>query len=190
MLIDKKSLETRQDELVCKGKCQLPRLVEMATHDDLTRVLNRKAILASIENEIRKVFRHKYSLSILLIDLDHFKNINDTMGHLKGDFVLKESSKKMGEALRHEDFLGRYGGDEFLAVLPFTDFNGAMVVANRLISDFKKNPLSHGKTMIPQTVSIGTATHIPGESATILLERADRALYQAKNEGRGRCKGI
>ena len=189
-MIDKKTFETHQDDIICKDKCQLPRLIEIATHDDLTRGLNRKAILASLEKEIRKVFRHKYPLSILLIDLDHFKKINDTMGHLKGDFVLRESSKRMGEALRHEDFLGRYGGDEFLAVLPFTDFDGAMVVAGRLISDFKRNSLNQGKVVISQTVSLGVATHIPGESGTALLDRADRALYQAKSEGRGRCKGV
>lgn len=185
-----KSTETNPGGLVCKDKCQLSRLVEMATHDDLTKVLNRKAVFATLENEMRKVFRHKYSVSILLIDLDHFKNTNDTLGHLKGDWVLKESSKKMQFSLRHEDVLGRYGGDEFLAVLPFTGFEGAMIVAKRLISVFNLQPISFEKITIPQTVSIGATAHQEGDTTISILDRADRALYLAKKAGRNRCEWI
>ncbi|HXN06545.1 MAG TPA: GGDEF domain-containing protein [Nitrospiria bacterium] len=185
----KKSVGVDSEDLICKDKCQLSRLVEMATLDDLTKVLNRKGILSCLEKEMRRVFRHKYPLSLLLIDLDHFKSINDKLGHLKGDFVLRESSQRMKESLREEDFLGRYGGDEFIAILPHTDFDGSMVVAGRLISNFKEYLLQYGKTLIPQTVSIGVASHISGETTSSFLERADRALYQAKEGGRCRYAG-
>lgn len=185
----KKSIGVNSEDLICKDKCQLSRLVEMATLDELTKALNRKGILSCLENEIRRVFRHKYPLSLLLIDLDHFKHINDKLGHLKGDFVLRESSQRMKESLRQEDFLGRYGGDEFIAILPHTDFAGSMIVADRLISNFREHPLQYGKTLIPQTVSIGVASLVSGDTTNSFLERADRALYQAKDGGRCRCAG-
>ena len=179
-----------KDELVCKETCQLSRLLTMATFDDLTKVLNRKGIMACLEAEFRRVFRHKFPLSIMIIDLDHFKSINDTQGHANGDFVLKEASRRMKTALRQEDYLGRFGGDEFLAVLPHTPYDGAMIVANRLVEDFRKDPLRKGKGEIRQTVSIGIATHEKGDSLTSFLERADRALYQSKSDGRCRSSGI
>jgi diguanylate cyclase (GGDEF)-like protein len=185
----KKSADVGALGLICKDNCQLSRLVEMATQDDLTKTLNRKSILLCLENEMRRVFRHKYPLSLLLIDLDHFKHINDSLGHLKGDFVLKESSLKMKASLRQEDFLGRYGGDEFIAVLPHTDFAGSMIVACRIISNFNESPVQYGKSLIPQTVSIGVGSHLPGDTSSSILERADRALYQAKEEGRCRMAG-
>lgn len=161
----------------------------MATFDDLTKVLNRKGILACLESEFRRVFRHKYPLSLLLVDLDYFKRVNDAHGHTQGDFVLKASSSRMKEALRQEDYLGRYGGDEFLAVLPHTPLEGAMVVAKRLVDQFSQAPLKNGKIMIPQTVSVGIASHETGETLTSFFERADRALYRSKSEGRCRCSG-
>lgn len=184
-----KSLEGKDIGLECKEKCQLPRLVEMATYDDLTKILNRKGIIASLESEFRRVFRHKYPLSLLLIDLDHFKKINDTHGHIQGDFVLKASSGRMKQALRQEDFLGRYGGDEFLAILPHTDFKGAMIVAQRLVDDFRESPLQRGKLSFDQFVSIGVASYEKGDNLTSFLERTDLALYQAKSDGRCRCFG-
>ncbi|MBI1823407.1 MAG: GGDEF domain-containing protein, partial [Nitrospirae bacterium] len=165
------------------------RLVELATYDDLTKILNRKGIIASLESEFRRVFRHKYPLSLLLIDLDHFKKINDSHGHIQGDFVLRASSSRMKEALRQEDYLGRYGGDEFLAVLPHTDFKGAMIVAQRLVEEFSQAPLQRGKLSFNQTVSIGVASYESGDTLTSFLERTDGALYQSKTDGRCRCFG-
>jgi diguanylate cyclase len=182
----KKSSGVTSQGIICIDKCQLSRLVEMATIDDLTQLLNRRGILTCIEKEIRRVFRHKYPLSILLIDLDHFKDVNDKLGHLKGDFVLNESSQKIKETLRGEDFLGRYGGDEFIAVLPHTDIEGSSIVANRLILSFQNNPLQYGKLSIPQTISIGIAPLVSGDTANSFFERADRALYLAKDKGRCR----
>lgn len=181
--------ETGQVSRVCREKCQLQSLAEMINLDDLTRVMNRKTILASLENEIRRVFRHKYPLSLLLIDLDYFKKVNDTFGHLNGDIVLKESVQKMKLSLRREDYLGRYGGDEFIAILPHTEMEGAMIVANRLVSDFQESSISLEKGAMTQTVSIGVAIYSSGDTTKTLLERADRSLYQAKGEGRSRSKG-
>jgi diguanylate cyclase len=186
----KEAAETGQVGRVCREKCQLQSLAEMINLDDLTKVMNRKTILASLEIEIRRVFRHKYPLSLLLIDLDHFKKVNDTFGHLSGDIVLKESVQKMKRSLRGEDYLGRYGGDEFIAILPHTEIEGAMIVANRFVSDFQESPISLEKGTMPQTVSIGVAIYSSGDTTKTLLERADRALYQAKGEGRNGCKGL
>ena len=183
----KEAAETGQVGRVCREKCQFQSLAEMISLDDLTKVMNRKTILASLENEIRRVFRHKYPLSLLLIDLDHFKKVNDTFGHLSGDIVLKESVQKMKLSLRREDYLGRYGGDEFIAILPHTEIEGAMIVANRLVSDFQESPISLEKGTKTQTVSIGAAIYSSGDTTKILLERADRALYPAKGEGRNGC---
>lgn len=177
-------------DLECRDKCQLPRLVEMATYDDLTHVLNRKGILAALESEFKRVFRHKYPLSILLIDLDHFKRINDSHGHLQGDLVLKESSQRMKDALRGEDSLGRYGGDEFLALLPHTDHEGAMIVGNRLVDRFKEFVIKKGRQPLVQTISIGISSFQKSDSLTSFLERADRALYLSKDGGRCRCSGL
>ncbi|MBI3605802.1 MAG: GGDEF domain-containing protein [Nitrospirae bacterium] len=185
----KEVAETGQVSRVCREKCQLQSLAEMINLDDLTRVMNRKTILASLENEIRRVFRHKYPLSLLLIDLDYFKKVNDTFGHLNGDIVLKESVQKMKLSLRREDYLGRYGGDEFIAILPHTEMEGAMIVANRLVSDFQESSISLEKGAMTQTVSIGVAIYSSGDTTKTLLERADRSLYQAKGEGRSRSKG-
>jgi diguanylate cyclase (GGDEF)-like protein len=185
----KQSLEGDDLGLICKEKCQLASLLTMATFDDLTKVLNRKGILACLESEFRRVFRHKFPLSLLLIDLDYFKKINDSQGHIQGDLVLKESSRRMKEALRQEDYLGRYGGDEFLAVLPHTPFEGAMIVASRLVAEFSNAPIRNGETTVYQTVSVGVASHKAGDTLTSFLERADRVLYQSKSEGRSRCSG-
>jgi diguanylate cyclase (GGDEF)-like protein len=96
----------------------------------------------------------------------------------------------MKRCLRQEDFLGHYGGDEYIAILPHTDFIVSMIVAGRLISDLNEYPLQYGKTLIAQTVSIGVASHIPGDTTSSFFERADWALYQAKEDGRCRCAGL
>ena len=170
--------------LECKEKCQRPALLAHATHDDLTGIYNRKAILGNLDIEIRRAFRHRYPLSILIVDLDYFRKINDIYGGSIGDSVLRESARRMQELLRQEDFLGRFGGDEFIVVLPYTALASASVVANRLIISFSSTSLSFGKIIIPQTISIGIAGRENNiDSRETLLNRAEHALYLAKESG-------
>jgi diguanylate cyclase (GGDEF)-like protein len=141
--------------------------------DPLTQVLNRRGIDERLREELDRSARMGTLLSILLIDLDHFKSINDTLGHAAGDDALRRVASAIAIALRPYDFLGRYGGDEFLLILPGTQRDDALSIALRFVPD-----------ILTPTLSIGIADCEPGESATSILGRADRALYRAKAAGR------
>ena len=151
----------------------------LATHDMMTGTLNRRAIVESAERELARCRRHGHVMSLLMMDLDHFKKINDTYGHLVGDRVLKEFTGKVSALLRLPDQFGRYGGEEFLLLLPDTGREAAAVVADRIC---KAAAESKAPTC---TVSIGlaTATLIDADIDS-LLARADDALYRAKAGGR------
>ena len=184
--LEKKKLGAEKERTVleCQGQCQLPRLLAQATHDDLTGVYNRKAFLSNLDIEIRRAFRHRYPLSILIVDLDYFRKVNDIYGGLIGDAVLREAARRIKELIRQEDFLGRYGGDEFIIVLPHTSVNSAAIVAHRLITNLSRTSLSYGKTIIPQTLSIGIAGRENNiDSRETLLNRAEYSLYLAKEAG-------
>jgi len=183
-------LEATKKQPICNGPCQLPRLMDQVTYDDLTAIFNRRTILGNLEIEIKRSLRHRFSLSVLMIDLDNFKNANDTHGHLAGDKVLKLSSVRMQKSLRKEDFLGRYGGDEFLVILPHTDLKAAAVVANRLVLDFDATPILQSKDPIRQTISIGLSLVGEGDTVKSIVERCDHALYLAKKMGRNRFEGV
>lgn len=154
-------------------------LERMSRYDDLTQCLNKKSAMEELQREIARARRHGTKLSIMLIDLDNFKDINDTYGHLEGDKVLVDFSKKAKASLRQTDRLARFGGDEFMAVLPNTDIEQASLVADRLHAA--------GKDGQPQawSVSIGiSAWQDPDDDVAALLARADKALYKAKACGR------
>lgn len=154
-------------------------LAYLATHDNMTGTLNRRAIMETAERELARCRRHGHVMSLLMMDLDHFKKINDTYGHLVGDQVLKEFAGKVGALLRLPDQFGRYGGEEFLLILPDTGREAAAVVADRICK-------AAGESMAPAyTVSIGLATAtLIDTGIDALLGRADEALYRAKAAGR------
>lgn len=157
----------------------------MATHDSLTGTLNRRAILGFCEDEHERSARYGQPFSLMMIDLDHFKALNDTHGHQHGDRVLVHFVECTRAALRRADRLGRYGGEEFLVLLPHTDTGAALPVAERI-----RTALTAGHAL-DCTASIGL-THWCGPEDTLdtMLGRADAALYQAKAEGRNRtCVG-
>ena len=171
-------------------------LRDQATHDGLTGLLNRNAILEMLHKELARASREGHSLSLLMVDLDRFKQINDTHGHAIGDAVLREGAHRMKEAVRSYDSVGRYGGEEFLIVLPGCDGESAFTQAERVRETFAGSPFLSGPSSLRVTCSIGASSHIfpidrPSGGALdqdcdFLLREADMALYRAKGEGRNR----
>jgi diguanylate cyclase (GGDEF)-like protein len=162
-------------------------LREQATHDSLTGLLNRPAILDTLQNELSRAARDGAPLGVLMADLDEFKKVNDTRGHKAGDIVLAEAANRMRQSTRPYDRIGRYGGEEFLIVVPGCDLAAAAQAAQRVRSEMTQNPflLSDGST-IQVTISIGVAAKSEDSlaGADSLIHSADQALYQAKRSGR------
>ena len=154
--------------------------------DELTKLRNRRAVLLELETLVANARRHDHPLSALMIDVDHFKDINDTYGHRAGDAVLREVAKRIGQRLRGADVAGRLGGDELLVLLPETDGVGAAVVASSIRDAVAARPVRTPAGPIRATVSVGAGAW-DGEAADLLLERADQALYAAKAGGRDRA---
>ncbi|MDR7284966.1 diguanylate cyclase (GGDEF)-like protein [Pseudomonas corrugata] len=160
---------------------------QAATHDFLTGLYNRRAAMTLTEVELARATRKLGSLCILMLDIDHFKRVNDTYGHDGGDQVLKFLAQLLTETVRQEDLVARLGGEEFLIVLPDTDLAGAQQMANRLVQTLGSSTLVYAGNRIGVTCSMGvSAWHGPGDSVQTLLIRGDLLLYQAKQQGRNR----
>ena len=160
-----------------------------ATHDRLTGLWNRAMIVDELDREISRSKREKRTLTILIGDVDHFKNVNDTYGHAAGDEVLKEIAKRMSAVKRHYDSIGRYGGEEFLLILPGCDLFQGVPVAERVRCTVAEEPVSIGPVTWPITISVGVATATPATvDAAALIAAADEALYRAKARGRNRVE--
>jgi diguanylate cyclase (GGDEF)-like protein len=157
-------------------------LRHQATHDGLTGLLNRAAILEALGRELARAGREGRPVGVLLADVDHFKAINDTFGHPAGDAVLREVGRRLGASLRPYDALGRYGGEEFLAVLPDCDAESLARLAERLRQCVGEAPVSLLGEFVPVTLSLGGAAGTHGAEA--LLRAADVAMYRAKRAGR------
>ena len=163
------------------------KIQELAITDGLTGIYVRRHFIERLNEEVARSKRHKLKLSLLMIDLDHFKQCNDTYGHLVGDIVLKEISKIMKEYVRQVDLIGRYGGEEFVIALPDTDKNSAVNVADRIRMSVEKHKFRAYDETISMTISIGVATFPEtGEDVAMLIDRADQALYKAKEAGRNK----
>ena len=161
-----------------------------ATHDPLTGLWNRLATVETLWRELARGKREKTAIGIILADLDHFKQINDTHGHLTGDAVLQEVAQRLRASVRIYDTVGRYGGEEFLLVLPGCDLPLAMRQAERLREAFHRGPLDLPDATILQTLSLGVVSIEPKAGAVVdeLIRAADQALYRAKNRGRNRVE--
>ncbi|MGE5677977.1 MAG: diguanylate cyclase [Pseudomonadota bacterium] len=158
-------------------------LRKIAIRDELTGLYNRHYFEQIINEEMERSDRYDQPLSIMLLDLDHFKKVNDTWGHPIGDELLKLTSETMGKTIRYSDILVRFGGEEFVVLMPHTSIEGAAAAAEKIRSAIERN--SHPVTGI-QTVSIGIAERMKSESFRHLYKRTDDALYRAKQEGRNR----
>ena len=168
-------------------------LAEVSSRDVLTGLYNRWYVIEKIDSEINRAIRHGSPMSLLMLDIDHFKRINDTWGHSAGDEVLKGVGQLLRDSCRVYDVPGRYGGEEFCIVLPETQLGNTAVVAERIRKRFESTELSCGGEAVVVTASIGIAGMDEPASSEILspaalIDRADRALYSAKSRGRNRIE--
>ncbi len=162
---------------------------ELTIIDALTELYNYRYFRAKLTDELRRADRYRQKLSILMLDLDHFKEVNDRYGHQTGNLILREVSNIIEQCVRDIDVVARYGGEEFVVILPQTHEEDAAIIAERIRETVEKNhfPNSNGQREIRITVSLGIATYPEGiHNLDQLLEKVDRALYQAKADGRNR----
>ncbi len=175
------ALDVKQTEL----QAVLAQTDEVAHTDSLTLLPNRRLIIADLQRAVMFAERYGSPLSVSMVDIDNFKEINDTYGHAAGDQVLRFIASEMRDRIRQPDLIGRYGGDEFLMILPNTTVNAAAEQANRLCQHVRSMPVIAGRDAISASLSIGIAQYRPGaDDWRSLTERADQALYQAKHNGR------
>jgi diguanylate cyclase (GGDEF)-like protein len=165
-------------------------LREQATRDSLTRLWNRNSILGELGRELARSERDARPLGVVMVDLDHFKQINDTYGHLAGDAVLREAARRMQAGIRQYDSLGRYGGEEFLILFPGCSETESYALADRLRKQLSQTEMSVNDSPLRITASFGVTTALPGERWTeeALIRKADEALYIAKKSGRNRVE--
>jgi two-component system cell cycle response regulator len=161
-----------------------------ATNDALTDIPNRSAILEALDREMARQVRDDRPFGIVLADIDHFKNVNDTYGHLSGDDILRTVAQRLRDSTRPYDSVGRYGGEEFLIVAPLTDAPGTMALAERIRRSIDSQPVFARAGPIRVTASLGVAVSSspPCADAKMLLQLADDALYRAKAKGRNRSE--
>lgn len=164
------------------------RLAELAMRDVLTGVANRRAFDERLVAELERSRRYGRSLAIVMLDLDHFKTVNDRYGHLRGDEVLRRAAAAWSQAVRAGDLLARYGGEEFCAILPEAAEADALVLADRLRTAVSGLEFSSPLGVFKVTASAGLAVSRQGDGPDDILRRADRALYKAKDGGRNRVE--
>jgi diguanylate cyclase (GGDEF)-like protein len=177
------SLQTASESL---GELATAReaLQHQATHDSMTGCLNRSAITEALARELLRASRAGLPLAVFLIDLDHFKQINDRLGHHAGDIAIVAACTRMQDCVRAHDYFGRYGGEEFLAVIPDADETTALQIAERMRGRISMNAVVFNSHPIHLTATIGVALSEPGDTPEALLRRADLALYSGKRMGR------
>jgi diguanylate cyclase (GGDEF)-like protein len=175
------ALRNAQAELALKNQ----ELERLAIHDRLTGLYNRRKLDESLDQEIERAARYNRPLSVIMLDLDHFKKVNDTCGHPAGDAVLVEAAVRLKKALRANDTVGRWGGEEFLIFCPETALTAAVGLAERLRQTFADQDFPEAGCL---TASFGVAAYRSEDLPNKLLSRADNALYRAKNNGRNRVE--
>ncbi|HSO12124.1 MAG TPA: GGDEF domain-containing protein [Anaerolineales bacterium] len=179
----KQALEIKEIEV----KSILMQAHELANVDVLTFLPNRRKVIVELQEEVIRSDRYGTPLSISILDIDHFKKVNDTYGHTTGDETLRRVAAQLREQMRHPDTIGRYGGEEFLVVLPNSTAKAAVKQASRLCRGIREMQIEVNDKVFSVTISIGIAQFRVGqETWEGFLNRADEALYQAKNNGRDR----
>jgi len=185
LLVGKRILDL-QEELVSARES----MRHAATHDSLTGLTNRGEILAVLERELERARRERKPVAVILCDVDHFKNVNDTLGHLFGDEALREIGRRLRAQLRVYDGVGRYGGEEFLMVLPSCDLPNALLRANELREIIAKTPVvcSGEERLITMSMGVAVSACEGKNEVEMLLNQADAGLYKAKEKGRNRIE--
>jgi len=179
----KRALEIREIEV----RSILVQANELANIDVLTFIPNRRKIIVELQEEVIRSDRYGTPLSISILDIDHFKRVNDTYGHTTGDEALRRVATRLREHIRHPDTIGRYGGEEFLIVLPNSEAKAASEQASRLCKEIRNTHIEVNNHVLSVTISVGIAQFRVGqENWEGFLHRADEALYEAKNNGRDR----
>ncbi|MBP2640477.1 MAG: hypothetical protein H6Q66_1428 [Firmicutes bacterium] len=173
--------QTNYELSIAKEKLELS-----SQMDFLTNLYNRKFIIGRIEHEIKRFDRTENMFAIIMGDIDHFKKLNDTYGHECGDFVLKEIAKVMQKTTREIDFVARWGGEEFLILLPESDRESAAEIAERLRKSIEHTTIEYDKKRLNATITFGVAAYGKGMTADEVIKNADRALYDGKQQGRNR----
>lgn len=161
--------------------------LQSALKDELTGLGNKRALQADLHREAERALRHNSDLSIIILDADHFKQINDNYGHVAGDQVLKALARTLSSCARQSDMCFRYGGEEFLVILDNSNAQQANAIAERFRATIEAQNFYFGSQRVPVTASLGVASYAPGEPLENFIARADKALYQAKAQGRNRC---
>jgi len=162
--------------------------VQTAMRDPLTGTGNRVALDNALHRELQLAHRYGQDVALLVIDIDHFKQVNDSFGHTRGDEVLRCAARNIEALIRQTDMTFRYGGEEFVVILSKTDESGARVIAERIRETIEQTPINTVAGDIRITASIGISALVRGENVKELFDRADRALYRAKQSGRNRVK--
>ena len=182
-----KEAELRATENALQFKDDIVKLQKMADTDYLTGLMNRRAFLAVADDTVEFCRRYKRGMATLMIDIDHFKKINDTHGHAAGDDAIKRIAEIINQSIRTTDKAARFGGEEFVVLLREIDQATALLLAERIRSSIEQTAISHGEASIPATVSIGVAINAEGDrDVQDMIERADQGLYIAKKSGRNR----
>ena len=177
----------RERRLLAERKQMEEQLRELTVTDDLTKLYNSRQFFKVLQDEIDRTTRYNHVLSLLLMDVDDFKQYNDTYGHLEGDRVLAKLGEVIQGCLRTNDSGYRYGGDEFTVILPVTRGKEAEKVAERIRKEFEDISFSPAlETIVKATISVGIAEYQPNEGLKEFAKRADEAMYQAKRQGGGR----
>ena len=181
-----RGLESMVQERTAELRKAYHEIEHLAMHDSLTGLLSRRAVFADLEQELSRTQRKSEPLSLIMADLDHFKTVNDTYGHLAGDAVLEEAAKRMHECVRPYDKIGRIGGEEFMIVLGDCNSAEGLEIAERIRKSIGDQFFEFAGNKITATVSIGVAATITNQTfeKELLISAADKALYKAKREGR------
>ena len=184
-----RELKDHYRETARELKAARERMKQLSITDDLTETHNYRYFMESLDLELRRAKRYEYPISLMMLDIDHFKIYNDTYGHMTGDRVLKRVANVIKETVRHTDILARYGGEEFVGILIKTNLDEAYQVAERVRKAVEDSTIEHEETQ-PQgrlTVSVGISTlDSKISSLKALIKTADEALYEAKRTGRNR----
>jgi len=190
----RREIEHQNNEMETLQKNE-SRFKYLANHDCLTGAMNRRSFMERAVQELNDAFRHRFSCGVIMMDVDFFKNFNDTYGHQAGDEALRHIVNIIGTVCRKHDFLGRYGGEEFVFFFCHADKNTSVVIAERIRNALQRNPVRLPADSVSITVSMGIAMAVKpkkldydklNDYLDLLIRNADSAMYKAKNEGRNR----
>jgi len=190
MMIEVRQSEEVRENLISFLTQAQKALHHQATHDNLTGIWNRATILDSFEQELARSRRENSQLSVIIGDVDHFKQINDQYGHLAGDAVLREIAQRLKSCMRSYDSVGRYGGEEFLMIFPGCNAEKSLLIAERLITELSCKPIETSEGSFDITMSFGVASVDDTQELDLdsIIRSADQALYNAKRSGRNRVE--